>query len=175
MRSGMGPRGLGNLGPDSLSPPPQRCWPGARSPASRFCSRPPLCSGQPREAGQQPREGQGRGWGRAEARQGPGRGRAGAGLTVDSELKVLGLLAGRADGCTLVPPLVAQVAAGDSEQLAVLQELDVRVPGKDGPGKEVRTVRLGSRRAGAAAWSTKRLRESQSPKGANRPSARRRR
>lgn len=114
-------------------PAPELCWPGARSPAPDSALAFLYAVGSPGEPGQQPREGQG--WAGAGAR-----------LTVDSELEVLGLLAGGAEGYALVPPLVAQVAAGDSEQLAVLQELDVRVPGKDRPGKEVRTVRHRSRR-----------------------------
>lgn len=130
LRGGMGPWGLGNGGPDSLSPssPALLAW--GASPSLPALFSPFLYA----EGGLASSPGRGRA------------GRAGAGLTVDSELKVLGLLAGGAEGHALVPPLVAQVAAGDSEQLAVLQQLDVRVPGKDRPGKEVRTVRLRSRR-----------------------------
>lgn len=52
-----------------------------------------------------------------------------------SEPEVLGLLAGRAEGHTLVPSFVPQVTAGDSENLAILLELDVRVSWKDRPGR----------------------------------------
>ena len=51
----------------------------------------------------------------------------GAGLTLHPELEVLGLLASGAEGHTLVPSLIPQVTAGDSENLAILLELDVRV------------------------------------------------
>lgn len=58
----------------------------------------------------------------------------GAGLTVHPEPEVLGLLAGGAEGHTLVPPLIPQVTAGDPENLAVLLQLDIRVSRRDGPG-----------------------------------------
>lgn len=57
-----------------------------------------------------------------------------------SEPEVLGLLAGWAEGHALVPPLIPQVTAGDSEHLAAVLELDVRVPQWDRPGRIVRTL-----------------------------------
>lgn len=54
------------------------------------------------------------------------------------ELEDLGLLAGGAEGHTLVLPLVPQVIAGDSENLAILLQLDMRVPQRDGPGGTVK-------------------------------------
>lgn len=61
---------------------------------------------------------------------------------MDSELKVLGLLAGWAEGHTLVPALISQVTVGDSENLAILLKLDVRLPQKDRSGKRwLREVR----------------------------------
>lgn len=81
-----------------------------------------------------------------------------AGLTVDSELEVLCLLARWAEGHALVPPLVPQVTAGDSKNLAVLLELDMRVSRKDRPAKMVRRtapVRL-RRWQGPAALRTSR-------------------
>ena len=77
---------------------------------------------------------------------------------MDSELKVLGLLASRAEGHTLVPALISQVTAGDSENLAILLKLDMRLPQKDRSGKrrlrEVRPRRRQGRAAqrGPAAW-----------------------
>ena len=76
-----------------------------------------------------------------------GGGREGAGLTVDSELKVLGLLAGWAEGHALVLPFIPQVTGGDSENLAFLLQLDARVPRKDRSGKMVKR-RLSVRPAG---------------------------
>lgn len=52
---------------------------------------------------------------------------------MNAELKVLGLLAGWAEGHTLIPSFVAQVTADDSENLAILLQQDVRVPWKEGP------------------------------------------
>lgn len=108
----------------------------------------------------------------------PAGGRAGARLTVDSELEVLRLLARWAEGHTLVPPLVPQVTAGDSQNLAVLLELDVRVPWKDRPARMVRRtvlVRPRGRRGPAARrrahpWGRGRQRGAQSPRGAIGPS-----
>lgn len=54
-------------------------------------------------------------------------------LTVNAELKVLGLLAGWAEGHTLIPPFVTQVTADNSENLAILLQQDVRIPWKEGP------------------------------------------
>lgn len=71
-----------------------------------------------------------------------------AGLTVDSELEVLRLLARWAEGHALVPPLVPQVTAGDSENLAVLLELDMRVSWKDRPAKMVRRTAPSGRGGG---------------------------
>lgn len=101
---------------------------------------------------------------------------------MDSELEVLRLLACWAEGHTLVPPLVPQVTAGDPENLAVLLELDVRVPRKDGPARMVRRtvlVRLRGRggpaaRRRARPWGRGRQRGAQSPRGAVSPSAHRR-
>lgn len=98
---------------------------------------------------------------------------------MDSELKVLCLLARWAEGHTLVPPLVPQVTAGDSENLAVLLELDVRVPRKDRPARMVRRtvpvrprVRRGpAARGRARPWGQGRRRGAQSPRGAIGPSA----
>lgn len=119
--------GFGTAGPDSLSLPPallaQKTPPPLSVPSSLHA------------AGS-------RGWG----------GRGGQ-LTLHSELEVLGLLAGGAEGHTLVPSLVPQVTAGDSENLAVFLELDSRVSWEDGPGRAVmRTpaVRAGLRRGGPA-------------------------
>lgn len=50
------------------------------------------------------------------------------------------MLAGWAEGHALVPPLIPQVTAGDSEHLAAVLELDVRVPQWDRPGRIVRTL-----------------------------------
>lgn len=77
---------------------------------------------------------------------------------MDSELKVLGLLAGWAEGHTLVPALISQVTVGDSENLAILLKLDVRLPQKDRSGKRwLREVRPRRRQRwaaqrGPAAW-----------------------
>lgn len=64
-----------------------------------------------------------------------GGGWAEAGLTVDSELEVPGLLARWAEGHTLVPPFVPQVTGGDAEKLATLPQRDARVSGTDRPGR----------------------------------------
>lgn len=106
---------LRNVGPESLCPAsaPTFTGQGAHSLETPISAlHLPPCSGQPVAGG-----------------------REGAGLTVDSELKVLGLLASWAEGHTLVPPFIPQVSAGDSENLAVLLELDARVPWKDRSGK----------------------------------------
>lgn len=97
----------------------------------------------------------------------------GAGLTVDSELEVLGLLAGWAEGQALVLSLVPEVTVGDSENLAVLLELDVGVSQKDRSGKMVKRippVRLGywqgrAAQRGGCRWGKERLTNSQLLKG----------
>lgn len=66
----------------------------------------------------------------------------GTGLTVNAELKVLGLLAGWAEGHTLIPPFVTQVTADNSENLAILLQKDVRVLWKEGP-REKTSIRPG--------------------------------
>ena len=94
-------------------------------------------------------------------------------LTMDPELKVLRLLAGWAEGHALVPPLIPQVAAGDSENLAILMELNVWVSRKDRPRKTVRTGPVTWRHwRGRATQKTRRPEDSQLPKGANHPSTR---
>lgn len=102
--------------------------------------------------------------------------REGAGLTVDSELKVLGLLAGWAEGHALVPPFIPQVTGGDSENLAVLLQLDSRVPRKDRSGKMVKIVSKASwqgqaTQRGACCLGNGSLEDSQSLIGTNNPSA----
>lgn len=62
---------------------------------------------------------------------------------MDAELKVLGLLAGWAEGHTLVSPFITQVTADNSENLAILLEQGVRVPWKDGPGEKPSLIRPG--------------------------------
>lgn len=57
----------------------------------------------------------------------------GTGLTVNAELKVLGLLASWAEGHTLILPFVTQMTANNSENLAILLQQDVRIPWKEGP------------------------------------------
>lgn len=52
----------------------------------------------------------------------------GTGLTVNAELKVLGLLAGWAEGHTLILSFVTQVTTDNSENLAILLQQDVRIP-----------------------------------------------
>lgn len=144
LRGGMGPWGLGDGGPDSLSASSRALLAWGASPRLPILLSPFLMQWAAEGGLASSRGGPGlqpgRGW------AGPG----GAGLTVDPELEVLGLLAGGAEGHALVPPLVAQVAAGDPEQLAVLQELDVRVPGPDRPGQRSDGGTQAEARAGAA-------------------------
>lgn len=79
------------------------------------------------------------------------------GLTVYSELEVLGLLAGWAEGHTLVVALITQVAVGDPEDLAVLLGLDTRVSGEDRPREVVKAKLLvgpGAGQASCADWGS---------------------
>lgn len=69
----------------------------------------------------------------------------GTGLTVNTELKVLGLLAGWAESHTLILSFVTQVTTDNSENLAILLQQDVRIPWKDGP-REKPSIRPGCRR-----------------------------
>lgn len=69
----------------------------------------------------------------------------GTGLTVNAEPEVLGLLAGWAEGHTLILSFVTQVTTDNSENLAILLQQDVRIPWKDGP-KEKPSIRPGCQR-----------------------------
>lgn len=69
----------------------------------------------------------------------------GTGLTVNTELKVLGLLAGWAESHTLILSFVTQVTTDNSENLTILLQQDVRIPWKDGP-REKPSIRPGCRR-----------------------------
>lgn len=71
-------------------------------------------------------------------------GLGGTELTVNAELKVLALLAGWAEGHTLIPPFITQVTSGNPEDLAILLQQDMWVPGKYGPGEKP-SVRPGCR------------------------------